>query len=98
MTKVFLDTEFVDDIDGLELISLALVAETGPEYYAVFAETDIPRVISHAWLSANVVPHLPIIKGPRGWGWDAHLRAGSVPSLWGIVTSCRCPGLDVARS
>jgi 8-oxo-dGTP pyrophosphatase MutT (NUDIX family) len=70
MTKVFLDTEFIDDSDGLELISLALVAETSAEYYAIFAETDISRMMSHAWLRANVVPHLPITAGSRGWDWD----------------------------
>jgi hypothetical protein len=67
MTKVFLDTEFIDDGAGLEIISLALVAETSAEYYAIFAETDISRIMSHAWLRINVVPHLPITTGLHGW-------------------------------
>jgi hypothetical protein len=71
MSKVFLDTEFLDDGTTLEPVSLALVTETAAEYYAVFADCDLSRIMAHPWLRANVAPHLPLADGPGGWRWDA---------------------------
>lgn len=74
MSKVFLDTEFLDDGTTLEPVSLALVTETTAEYYAVFADCDLSRIMAHPWLRANVAPHLPLAGGPGGWHWDAGHR------------------------
>jgi 3' exoribonuclease, RNase T-like len=71
VTRVFLDTEFLDDGHRIDPVSIALVAETGAEYYAVFADCDLSRVIAHPWLRHNVVPHLPARAGDSGWCWDA---------------------------
>ena len=38
LTRIFLDTEFVDDGRVIEPASLALVSGTGAGYYAVFAD------------------------------------------------------------
>jgi len=38
--KLFLDTEFTDFLDDLELISLALVSESGQEFYAELSSFD----------------------------------------------------------
>ena len=59
MTKIFIDTEF-NEFQG-ELISLALVAETGEEFYEV-----LPCEKPGVWVSQHVMPFLekePIDKG-----------------------------------
>lgn len=61
MTVITVDTEFLDDGKTIELISLALVAEDGQEYYAIVEDADWPRIIRNRWLANNVVlPYLPI--------------------------------------
>ncbi|MEU4243145.1 3'-5' exoribonuclease [Actinoplanes sp. NPDC026619] len=70
VTKVFLDTEYVDTGRLIVPISIALVAETGAEYYAVFAENDLRHIGGHPWLSQNVAPHLPIRSSGSSWMWD----------------------------
>lgn len=51
--RLFLDTEF-NGFGSNELISLALVAEDGREFYEVVGVPKHP----HAWVAANVVPVL----------------------------------------
>lgn len=52
--RVFLDTEF--DGFGGKLISLALVAEDGHEFYGVHSIPASP----HPWVAEHVLPVLPI--------------------------------------
>lgn len=55
--RYFIDSEFVDDGKTIDLISIALVAEDGREYYAQSAE-----FLQHGkptpWIQENVIPHL----------------------------------------
>ena len=60
MTRVFYDTEFLENGRTIELISIGLVAEDGREYYAVNSDMPVDRVLAHRWLKANVWPHLPL--------------------------------------
>src|SRR5581483_629380 len=53
--KFALDTEFIDTPNCSALISLALVAEDGRDYYAEF---DYPKQHVTLWLKQNVVPQL----------------------------------------
>lgn len=62
MTRIWIDTEF-NDYKG-ELISMALVAEDGREWYGVRYFTAPTE-----WVRNNVIPHLG--KCPRG---DSYLR------------------------
>ena len=39
--KYFIDTEFVETVGHIELISIGIVAEDGREYYAVHTEADL---------------------------------------------------------
>jgi hypothetical protein len=64
------DTEFIDDGERIELLSIGIVAEDGREYYAV---TSDPKVIDRAWrtlsggeywLRKNVLNSFPIKQGP----------------------------------
>jgi hypothetical protein len=58
MTKLFLDTEFTGLHQKTTLISLALVAESGEEFYAEF--TDYDPLQLNDWLKENVLPKLYI--------------------------------------
>jgi 3' exoribonuclease, RNase T-like len=56
MTKIFLDTEFTGLHQKTTLISLAMVAEGGEEFYAEF--TDYNQLQLTDWLNENVLPKL----------------------------------------
>lgn len=65
--KFWLDTEFHENGQTIDLISIGIVAEDGREYYAVNADCDWFRILKHDWLMANVVPYLPTVQPPTGW-------------------------------
>lgn len=86
--KYFLDTEFIESKDHLDLISIGIVAEDGRELYLENAETEWAR--ASQWVLDNVRPHL--------MGGDAlaerHVMvreierfAGSDPEFWGYYAS-----------
>ena len=56
--RYFFDSEFLEDGETINLISIAFVAEDGREYYAVNNTADWPRIHRDKWLMDNVVPHL----------------------------------------
>lgn len=55
--KYFYDTEFIEDGKTIDLISIALVAEDGREYYAISKEFN-PKKASQ-WVKDNVLKYLP---------------------------------------
>jgi hypothetical protein len=65
MTTLFLDTEF-NSFQG-ELISIALVADDGREFYVVVSVPSAP----HPWVAQHVLPVL----GAPPMGWDAAVAA-----------------------
>ncbi|MFJ2780215.1 hypothetical protein [Kitasatospora sp. NPDC087315] len=61
LRNIFLDTEFVTTLPGPEgLLSIALTDEHGHDYYAVNADADFTTARTNPWLTANVLPHLPL--------------------------------------
>ncbi len=68
-TKIFLDSEFTGLHQKTTLISLALVAETGENFYAEFTDYDQSQVDD--WLRDNVIANLcltkHITKAVGGW-------------------------------
>lgn len=56
MPRYFLDTEFHEEQNSIELISIGIVCEDGREYYR--ENFDYDRRRAHPWLRANVLPHL----------------------------------------
>lgn len=54
--KIFLDTEFTGLHKNTTLISLALVAESGEEFYAEFTDYDTTQV--NDWITKNVLSKL----------------------------------------
>jgi hypothetical protein len=77
-TKLFLDTEFTGLHQRTTLISLALVAETGEEFYAEFTDYDRSQV--DPWIAKNVVDHLLLYAGRRTKG-DLLLLQGDTTSV-----------------
>lgn len=55
--KYFYDTEFIEDGNTIDLISIGIVAEDGRTYYAI-SKAFNPKKAS-AWVQANVLAHLP---------------------------------------
>ncbi len=74
--RVYYDTEFLEDGETIELISIGMVAEDGREYYAVNRKMPIRRIKRNPWLMENVVPGLPRAHGdrrmtqPKRWLYD----------------------------
>jgi hypothetical protein len=66
--KYYLDTEFLDDGETIELVSVGVAAEDGRTYYAVSEDVSWGRVRKHPWLMANVWPHLPLNPMPSDSG------------------------------
>jgi len=81
--REFLDTEFDEDGKTIELISIALVAEDGREFYACNTEVDLTRV--NPWVRDNVLPHLPPIGAPA-WMTRAQIRDGVLAHIAAGVT------------
>lgn len=85
--KYFLDTEFYEDGERIDLISIAIVTERVPmlaippntsswwseSFYAVSKEARLDRV--SPWVRDNVLPHLPRYGDPV-WLTRAEIRTG----------------------
>lgn len=56
---LFYDTEFYEDGNRLDLISIGIVNLSGRSYYAVNEDLPEEDVKNHPWLSINVWPYLP---------------------------------------
>ncbi len=53
MQTIFLDTEFTGLTQSTQLISLALVADTGEEFYAEFTDYELEDASDWMWLFDN---------------------------------------------
>ena len=88
--RYFYDTEFIEDGNTIQLVSIGIVSERGEEYYAVSTEFDPHR--ANAWVRKNVLNKLP----PRSasvWKSNAQIRREVLrflttdgrPDLWAWV-------------
>lgn len=55
--RYFIDTEFIEHKQSIELISIGVVAENGREFYAVNEDFNAKR--ANQWVRDNVLPLLP---------------------------------------
>lgn len=61
MTRIFYDTEFLEDGHTIGLISIGMVRESdGAELYLVNSDAPWDRIRQNDWLIRNVLPSLPI--------------------------------------
>lgn len=69
--KFFYDTEFHEDGETIDLISIGIVRGDGEEYYAVSSEADYKRIYENSWLMNHVmssIPHL-VVEIPNDGGY-----------------------------
>ncbi|AHI23197.1 polyadenylate-specific 3'-exoribonuclease AS [Corynebacterium vitaeruminis] len=64
--RYFYDTEFIEDGETIELVSIGIVAEDGREYYAVSTDADHAR--ASRWVRENVLSKLP---NPSDRAWKS---------------------------
>jgi hypothetical protein len=82
--KYWIDTEFIERPYSIDLISLALVAEDGREFYAESSEVDWSRASD--WTLQHVRPQLEGGATPReeiGYAVRRFLDADHEPVFWG---------------
>lgn len=61
MTRIYLDTEFIDNGFDIKLISIGFVDERGKELYLINSDTEVlGKMMAVPWLRRNVAPYLPI--------------------------------------
>lgn len=81
MTRLFFDTEFIDDGKTIDLISIGIVSQNGRTYYAESEECDLSRACP--WVKANVIPHLVGPRKPRAViAREIVEFAGPAPEFW----------------
>lgn len=73
--RYFVDTEFIDDGETIDLISIGIVSEDGREYYAQSCEFD--HRSASPWVRENVLTHLQVCSWaePAKWGIGGMYRA-----------------------
>ncbi len=69
--RFFYDTEFIEDGTTIKLVSIAIVAEDGREYYAV--STDADHSLANDWVRENVLNKLPNPSSPE-WRSNDQIR------------------------
>jgi hypothetical protein len=85
--RFFFDTEFLEDGQSIELISIAIVSEQGDEYYACVKDADWNRIDKDAWLKQHVLFQLPDGDDPA-WKTKAQIAkeivafVGDNPEFW----------------
>lgn len=90
------DTEFLEDGQTIELISIGIVCDDGREYYAVNSDADWKRIEKDDWLMTNVVPHLPMRRDEkphkfenRIWIWGLDMSSTLIKPKWVIANEVR---------
>ncbi len=66
--RYWYDTEFIEDGETIELISIGIVAEDGRECYAQSSEFYAPH--ANKWVKENVLPHLLLCVSGGDQGTD----------------------------
>lgn len=78
--RYFLDSEFMEDGKTIELISLAVVADDGREFYAEVADVYLHK--ANPWVKEHVIPHLwsRAVGGERATAnaWHRHGGTGGL--------------------
>lgn len=87
--RVFYDTEFLEDGNTIELISIGIVTDDAREYYAVNSEMPVKRIFKHKWLMENVAPSLPLRNTHSEQLIDVDRARPEVKPRWVIANEVR---------
>jgi hypothetical protein len=63
-TRIWFDTEFIEDGKTIDLLSIGLVRDDGAELYLENADADLS--LASDWVRENVFPHLQMANGDKG--------------------------------
>ena len=83
VNRIWFDTEFIEDGETIELVSIGLVKPSGETYYAEVEGVDYSR--ADPWLHANVFPHLQggeCVKPREQIAAEIVAFAGGKPEFW----------------
>ena len=70
-----LDTEFMDNGRTIELLSIAILAENGREFYRQVVEADYDR--ANPWVRKHVLPQMrQCVAGDKAWHWAYFSQRG----------------------
>ena len=96
MTRIFYDTEFLENGSTITLISIGMVADDGSRYYAVNSDMPVDKISEHEWLMDNVVPQLPLtdagvwnFTGSSKRSFTLNTRSSLVKPRWVIANEVR---------
>ena len=81
--RIWFDTEFIEDGNTVELVSIGMVRDDGATYYAEVNGVDYSR--ADPWLHANVFPHLQggaAVKSREMIRAEILAFAGERPEFW----------------
>ena len=60
MSAYFIDSEFYEDGEIIDLLSIAIVANDNKQYYAVNSDFNFTRANKNKWLKENVLKHIDL--------------------------------------
>lgn len=80
MRRYFYDSEFIEDGQRIDLVSIGVVDEAGREFYAVSTEFDASRAIP--WVKRNVLDQLPS-PSDQAWRTREQIRTDLLAFLTG---------------
>lgn len=65
--RIYFDTEFYEDGNTIDLMSIGMVREDGQQLYLINAECDWSKPIADHWHRANTMPSImpDLLKNPR---------------------------------
>lgn len=69
-SDIHYDTEFLEDGETIELISIGMATPDGRHLYLINRDANLVRVERHPWLMENVVPYLPVALTDSGLAWN----------------------------
>lgn len=81
--RIWFDTEFIEDGQTIDLISIGMIREDGALYYAESAEAELYR--ADDWVRQNVLPHLrggQSLKSRQEIAADIVRFVGREPEFW----------------
>lgn len=86
--RFFLDTEFMESPGHLELLSIAIVAEDGREFYSINRDANFSQ--ANPWVRRNVMPRLL-----KEWSQYAETMSQIRTGILELIPPLVIPELDV---
>lgn len=73
--KYWFDTEFIEDGETIDLLSIGIVCEDGRELYLCNRDANLNKTTE--WMIWNVYPHLGVAYNGELWYWNENVKKDS---------------------